>query len=55
MRARRLAQDFHEGVFSARISLSQADLRSLDGSPLAAGRSSVELAVPELFGPGNAP
>ncbi len=48
-RARRLAQAFHEGVFSARLSLTQADLRSLDGSPLAAGRGSVELAVPELF------
>jgi tetratricopeptide (TPR) repeat protein len=54
-RARRLAAAFHEGLFSARLSLSQVDLRSLDGSPLTGGRGSVELGVPELFQEGAAP
>ena len=44
-RARRLAQAFHEGVFSARVSLSQTDLRSLDGSPLTGGRGAVDLGL----------
>ena len=48
-RARRLAQAFHEAVFSARISLSQTDLRSLDGSPLTGGRSAIDLGLPELL------
>jgi hypothetical protein len=48
-RARRLAQAFHEGVFSARVSLSQTDLRSLDGSPLTGGRGAVELGITDLL------
>jgi len=48
-RARRLAQAFHESVFSARVSLSQTDLRSLDGSPLTGGRSAIDLGLPELL------
>jgi hypothetical protein len=48
-RARRLAQAFHEAAFSARISLSQTDLRSLDGSPLAGGRGAIDLGLPELL------
>ena len=44
-RGRRLAEAFHTAVFSARISLSQVDLRSLDGSPLAGGRGAVDLGV----------
>jgi len=44
-RARRLADAFHAAVFSARISLSQVDLRSLDGSPLAGGRGAADLGV----------
>jgi hypothetical protein len=55
-RARRLAQEFHEAVFAARISLSQVDLRSLDGSPLAGGRGAVDLGVGEwLRAKPNAP
>lgn len=48
-RARRLAEAFHEGVFSARISLSQVDLRSLDGSPLTSGRGAVDLGISGLL------
>jgi hypothetical protein len=48
-RARRLAEAFHEGVFSARVSLSQTDLRSLDGSPLTGGRGAVELGITDLL------
>jgi len=48
-RARRLAEAFHEGVFSARVSLSQTDLRSLDGSTLTGGRGAVELGLPGLL------
>ena len=48
-RARRLAQAFHEVAFSARVSLSQTDLRSLDGSPLAGGRGAVDLGLPGLL------
>lgn len=40
--ARRLAQDLHEVVFAPRIDLTQADLRSLDGSPTAGGGRSRE-------------
>ncbi|MFI5320351.1 MAG: hypothetical protein ACHQ6V_12315 [Myxococcota bacterium] len=55
-RARRLAAAFHEAVFSARISLTQTDLRSLDGSPLTGGRGAVDLALPELLrAPTDAP
>jgi hypothetical protein len=55
-RARRLAREFHEAVFAARISLSQVDLRSLDGSPLAGGRGAVDLGVGEwLRAKPNAP
>ncbi len=35
--ARRLAKEFHAAVFAPRIDLTQADLRSLDGSPTAGG------------------
>ncbi len=35
--ARRLAREFHAKVFAPRIDLTQADLRSLDGSPTAGG------------------
>jgi hypothetical protein len=48
-RARRLAQAFHEAVFSARVPLSQTDLRSLDGSPLTGGRSAIDLGLPDLL------
>jgi tetratricopeptide (TPR) repeat protein len=48
-RARRLAEAFHEGVFSARVPLTQTDLRSLDGSPLTSGRGDVDVALPELL------
>ena len=48
-RARRLAAEFHAGVFSARLSLSQTDLRSLDGSPLTGGRGAVDLGLPGLL------
>lgn len=40
--ARRLAREFHEAVFAPRLDLTQADLRSLDGSPTAAGGRSSE-------------
>jgi hypothetical protein len=48
-RARRLAQAFHEEAFSARVSLSQTELNSLDGSPLTGGRGAVDLGLPELL------
>jgi hypothetical protein len=44
-RARRLAEEFHASVFSARVSLSQTDLRSLDGSPLTGGRGAIDLGL----------
>ena len=40
--SRRLAKEFHEKVFAPRIDLTQADLRSLDGSPTAGGGRSSE-------------
>jgi tetratricopeptide (TPR) repeat protein len=40
--ARRLARELHEVVFAPRIDLTQADLRSLDGSPTAGGGRSSE-------------
>ena len=40
--ARRLAKEFHEAAFAPRLDLTQADLRTLDGSP-AAGRSQERL------------
>lgn len=35
--ARRLAADFHAAAFAPRLDLTQADIRSLDGSPTAGG------------------
>jgi hypothetical protein len=35
--ARRLAAAFHETAFALRVDLSQADLKSLDGSTVVAG------------------
>ncbi len=40
--ARRLAEEFHATVFSPRLDLTQADLRSLDGAPTAGGGRSSE-------------
>jgi len=40
--ARRLARELHDAAFAPRIDLTQADLRSLDGSPTAAGGRSRE-------------
>jgi tetratricopeptide (TPR) repeat protein len=40
--ARRLAEEFHATAFSPRLDLTQADLRSLDGSPTAGGGRSSE-------------
>lgn len=40
--ARRLAAGFHRRVFAPRVDLTQADLRSLDGSTLAGGGRSAE-------------
>lgn len=37
--ARRLAAEFHEQAFAPRVDLTQADVTSLDGSPLAAGNA----------------
>jgi hypothetical protein len=37
--ARRLVAEFHEQAFAPRVELTQATLRSLDGSPLAAGNA----------------
>ena len=55
-RARRLAEAFHEAAFSARVSLSQTELNSLDGSPLTGGRGAVDLGLPDLLrDPGSAP
>lgn len=39
---RRLAKEFHQQTFAPRLDLTQADLRSLDGSPTAAGGRSHE-------------
>jgi hypothetical protein len=54
-RARRLAEAFHEAAFSARVSLTQTDLRSLDGSPLTGGRGAVDLGLPGLLRDPDAP
>lgn len=54
--ARRLAKEFHDEVFAPRLDLTQADLRSLDGSPTAAGgRSSERLrsVLSDLVGDGE--
>ena len=40
--ARCLAGEFHDVAFAPRLDLTQADLRSLDGSPTAAGGRSSE-------------
>jgi len=40
--ARRLAKEFHATAFAPRLDLTQADLRTLDGSPLAGGARSRE-------------
>lgn len=40
--ARRLAKEFHEAAFAPVLDLTQADLRTLDGSPLAGGGRSRE-------------
>jgi len=40
--ARRLAQELHEAAFAPRLDLTQADIRSLDGSPTAGGARSSE-------------
>jgi hypothetical protein len=40
--ARRLAQELHEAAFAPRLDLTQADIRSLDGSPTAGGARSGE-------------
>ena len=40
--ARRLVQELHEAAFAPRLDLTQADLRTLDGSPTAGGGRSSE-------------
>ncbi len=40
--ARRLAAELHEAAFAPRLDLTQADIRSLDGSPTAGGGRSSE-------------
>ncbi|MEE8526736.1 MAG: hypothetical protein V3T72_22595 [Thermoanaerobaculia bacterium] len=40
--ARRLARELHEAAFAPRLDLTQADIRSLDGSPTAGGTRSRE-------------
>ncbi len=40
--ARRLAATFHDQAFAPRVDLTEADLRSLDGAPTAAGGRSAE-------------
>ena len=53
---RRLARELHRVAFAPRMDLTQADLRSLDGSPVVAGEASderVRLVLSELVGGGD--
>jgi hypothetical protein len=57
---RRLAREFHRVAFAPRMNLTQADLSSLDGSPVVAGEASNSRVRPllELIGaaqPSNEP
>ncbi len=54
--ARRLARELHAAAFAPRIDLTQADLRSLDGSPTAGGgrsRERLKTVLSELVGDGD--
>jgi tetratricopeptide (TPR) repeat protein len=54
--ASRLVQGLHEGAFAPRVDLTQADLRSLDGSTVAssAGEAQVRLLMEDVFGGSDA-
>lgn len=50
---RRLAKDFHDNAFAPRLDLTQADLRTLDGSPTAGGgrsRQQLDSVLTDLVG-----
>lgn len=54
--ARRLAQELHAAAFAPRLDLTQADLRTLDGSPTAGGGRSAErlrTVLDDLVGDGG--
>ena len=47
---RRLVAELHQNAFAPRLDLTQADLRSLDGSPTAAGGRAAEKILGPLGG-----
>jgi tetratricopeptide (TPR) repeat protein len=54
--ASRLVSGLHEGAFAPRVDLTQADLRSLDGSTVAggSGETQVRLLMEDVFGTAGA-